>query len=222
MGKPKLLDLFCGAGGSAAGYAQAGFEVVGVDNRPQPNYPYTFILADALEFLAADGLAGFDAAHASCPCQAFSTASLYHHVKARHPNLIPATRSYLEKAGIPYVIENVAGAPLHKAIMLCGTMFGLQVYRHRYFESNLFLFQPDHLRHTAKASKPGAIPKPGEFWSPVGNFGHKNDAQRAMGIDWMRITGSKDREIAQAIPPAYTKWIGAQLMAAIDREVACG
>lgn len=215
MRKPRLLDLFCGAGGCARGYTDAGFEVVGVDIVPQPHYPYAFHQADALTF----PMEGFDVIHASPPCQAF-TMMLNHGLadRTKHPDLVDAIRRRLQATGNPYVIENVPGAPLEKMIMLCGAMFGLHVYRHRFFESNVLLFQPDHPRHIIKAVHAGMIPRNGEFYCPVGNMGDKDGAQRAMGITWMKTTGSKDREIANAIPPAYARWIGEQLMQIMPLE----
>lgn len=217
MKRPRLLDLCAGAGGCSMGFYQAGFEVVGVDNRPQPSYPFEFHLADALTF----PLEGFDAYSSSPPCQAFTNMLNWDESKKeRHPDLIEAIRARLIATGKPYVIENVPGAPVERLIMLCGAMFGLRVYRHRWFESNIFLFQPHHPKHIAKAAKASRIPKPGEFWSPEGCFGQKDDAQRAMGITWMKTTGSRDTEIAQAIPPSYTKWIGEQLMQYLVAESA--
>jgi DNA (cytosine-5)-methyltransferase 1 len=204
MSKPRLLDLCCCAGGAAVGYARAGFEVVGVDIEPQPDYPFRFIQADALTF----PLVGFDAYHASPPCKGFSVAANFHHSHSRHPNLIPALRARLAATGKPYIIENVAGAPLRKCLMLCGVMFGLNVVRHRYFESNLHLVQPAHLRHKKRAGKPGTIPAPDEYWCVGGHFGHKEEAALSMGIDWM----TRQADIAQAIPPAYTEFLGRQLL----------
>lgn len=202
--KPRLLDLCCGAGGASVGYARAGFEVVGVDIEPQPSYPFAFVQADALTF----PLDGFEVVHASPPCQLFSLATSFHGTHGRHVNLVDPLRERLRASGKLYVIENVVGAPLCSPIRLCGAMFGLRVYRHRLFESNLLLFEPPHVRHRVKAARPGAIARSHEFWSVGGHFGQKHLAQAAMGIDWMVSV----REIAQAIPPAYTEWIGRQLM----------
>jgi DNA (cytosine-5)-methyltransferase 1 len=186
------------------GYARAGFEVVGIDIEPQPDYPFTFIQADALTF----PLAGFDAYHASPTCKGFSQAAWFHHSQDRHANLIPALRSRLAATGKPYIIENVAGAPLRKHLMLCGEMFGLDVVRHRYFESNIRFVQPRHRRHVKPTGKPGAIPAEGQHWCIGGHFGHKEAAARAMGIDWM----TRRDDIAQAIPPPYTEYLGRQLL----------
>lgn len=225
MKRPLLLDLFCGAGGCSKGYHDAGFEVVGVDIEPQPNYPFKFVQADALYYLDTSNLSDFAAIHASPPCQHY-TMMLNHGLgdRSKHPDLVDVVRQRLLAIGKPYVIENVPGAPIIKSIMLCGAMFGLRVYRHRHFESNIFLFQPEHPKHLVKAVHAGMIPRNGEFYSPVGNMGDKDGAQRAMGIDWMRTTGSKDRQIANAIPPAYTEWIGTQLLnvlanSHVDNEV---
>jgi DNA (cytosine-5)-methyltransferase 1 len=134
--KPRLLDLFCGAGGCSAGYERAGFEVVGVDIEPQPNYPFEFHQADALTFPRD----GFDVIHASPPCQAFS--ALKHLTTREHPRLVEPARAMLRESGLPYVIENVVGAPLLSPVMLCGSGFGLDVQRHRLFETNFPVMSP--------------------------------------------------------------------------------
>lgn len=220
MDKPILLDLFCGAGGAARGYHDAGFDVVGVDINPQPHYPYRFVQADALEYLDMADLGQFSAIHASPPCQRFSKM-LNHGIGSRtkHPDLVEPIRQRLQSSGLPYAIENVEGAPLKDYIMLCGTMFpGLRVTRHRWFESNILILQPQHLKHRARVSKASRIPREGELWCPIGKFGHQDDAQRAMGIDWMQTGVNDPHEIAQAIPPAYTRHIGYFLMQAVMAE----
>lgn len=217
--KPLLLDLFCGGGGAAKGYYDAGFDVIGVDILPQPNFPYTFIQADALTF----PLDGYDAYHASVLCQGFTQMlNRNGHLKEKYPNYIDVMRQRFLATGKTYVIENVEGARsfLVNPIMLCGNMFGLRVYRHRLFESNILLLAHSHIKHRVKAAHSGTVPDPDQFWCPVGNFGQKDDAQKAMGISWMKTTGSKNREIAQAIPPAYTKYIGEQLLAVLESEAA--
>ncbi len=211
MRKPRLLDLFCGAGGISMGYHLAGFEVVGVDNVPQPNYPFEFHLADAMTF----PLDGFKVAVASPPCPGYSLATSFHpEARGNHPRLVEDVRAKFEVSGLPYVIENVPGSPVVKSIMLCGAMFELRTYRHRYFESNIFLFQPHHPKHLVKAAGPGVIAKDNEFWCVGGHFGRKDEAQKAMGIDWM----TRQKEIANAIPPAYSHYIGEQLMNALGME----
>ncbi len=205
MSKPRLLDIGCCAGGAGRGYVLAGFEVTGIDLEPQPRYPYRFIQADMFAF----PLDGFEAYHASPHCQRYSSVSLFHPgTREKYPDQIDALRERLQATGKPFVIENVAGSPVRKDVMLCGAMFGLRTYRHRYFESNVLLFQPDHPRHRTRAADAARIPQGDEYWSICGHFGHKQEAQAAMGIDWMETP----YEIAQAIPPAYTAWVGRQLM----------
>lgn len=215
----RLLDLFCGAGGCAVGYHRAGFtDIVGVDIKPQPRYPFAFVQGDALEYLAAHGRE-FDAIHASPPCQAYSRASFTNANRSRHPDLLGPTRTLLVAAKRPWVIENVEGAPVEGwPVNLCGLMFGLKVFRHRWFESSVMLMQPSHPSHRGK--KVGA----NGFRSLIGHGGGASKRQRnqmlalgarddkaswvaASGIDWM----TRD-EMAQAIPPAYTEFVGRQLL----------
>jgi DNA (cytosine-5)-methyltransferase 1 len=227
--KPVLLDLFCGAGGAAMGYSRAGFEVVGVDIKPQPNYcGGEFIQADALDWLwdSLDHLYPWhhaDAIHASPPCQRYSVASKAHNGRAEdHPDLIVPTRELLKQTGVPYVIENVPGAPLENPATLCGTMFpGLRVTRHRLFECNFpGIVVPDHkphpLHYTRDKRKPhyGRLDEMESFVTVTGGGNcSKAAASDAMGIDWM----TKD-ELNQAIPPAYTEHIGGYLMAEVERR----
>lgn len=201
---PLLLDLFCKAGGAGMGYHRAGFDVVGVDIEPQTNYPFDFVQADAIEYLMRDGKR-FDAIHASPPCQAYSNAAKI--MKRKHPELIEATRAAMPAK--PWVIENVEGSPLIDPIMLCGGMFGLGTYRHRLFESSVRIIAPEHMEHDKRTTKMGRPPKPGEMMHVVGNFSGVAAARVAMGIDWM----TRD-ELREAIPPAYTEWIGRQLLSA--------
>lgn len=208
-GKPRLLDLFCGAGGCTKGYQRAGFHVTGVDLNPQPRYcGEVFFQADALEFLRDHGRE-FDAIHASPPCQGYSRMPRR---GREYPMLIESVRSALELAGAPWVIENVVGAPLRDPVTLCGWTFGLKTYRHRLFESSVTLTAPAHIRH------PEACPRAGRrgiaeggFISVCGHISQVRYARRVMQIDWM----SRD-ELAQAIPPAYTEYIGHQLMDALE------
>lgn len=197
----KLLDLYCGAGGASEGYRRAGFEAVGVDIKRQKRYPFEFHQEDALEFVKQHGHE-FDVIHASPPCQSYSATKGLS--DGTHPMLIEQTRSEIIKFNIPYVIENVIGAPLLNPIMLCGGMFSnLRTYRHRLFESNVDIKQPEHIKHINKTVKMGRRPSPDEFISVVGNFSGVPEARIAMDIDWM-----VQSELAQAIPPAYTEYIG--------------
>jgi DNA (cytosine-5)-methyltransferase 1 len=201
----RLLDLFCGAGGAAMGYHRAGFEVVGVDIKPQKNYPFRLFECDAIRFLDYYfGSDGFDVIHASPPCQAFTKARRLQ--GNNHPDLIAPIRDLLIKTGKPYVIENVPSAPLINPTMLCGEMFGLMVYRHRLFESNFELPFMLHA-HSRKQTKLGMPSIEGEMVQVVGHFSNVPYGRKAMGIDWMN-----QHELAQAIPPAYTEWIGNQLL----------
>jgi DNA (cytosine-5)-methyltransferase 1 len=210
--KPRLLDLFCGAGGAGMGYARAGFDVTGVDIKPMPRYPFAFIQGDALEYLTAHGHE-YEAIHASPPCQRYTALQV---VRGReHPDLVAPTRKALEATGKPWVIENVVGAPMNTTIVLCGAMFGLKVYRHRLFESNQMLFQPHHELHRDSTPRAGRGISPKGFISVAGNTGNADYARLAMGIDWM----NRD-QLSQAIPPAYTEYIGKQLMAALGQERA--
>jgi len=185
----KILDLFCGAGGCSVGYHQAGFDVVGVDLHPQPRYPFTFVQADALEYLATADLTGFDAIHASPPCQAYAGVTAWRGNQADHPDLLAATRTALEATGLPWVIENVPEAPLRPDLLLCGSQFGLKVKRHRAFETSWRAFSLIHpCRHR------GLLP-----------FMHKGERAYAdaLGCGWMT-----NREGRQAIPPAFTAHVG--------------
>lgn len=210
MRKLVLLDLFCGAGGAAMGYARAGFDVVGVDIQPQPRYPFRFIQADALTF----PLEGYDAIHASPPCQGYSRMSQCRPgLAATYPKLIERVRARLEASGVPWVIENVMGACIPDAIVLCGQSFGLPLYRHRQFASSGLLFAPPHLPHRIRASSAGHW-EPGTYWSISGHVAPLALAREAMGVDW-RMT---QHELAESIPPAYTEWIGRQLMMALAQS----
>ena len=212
--KPRLLDLFCGAGGAGMGYHRAGFEVVGVDLNPQPHYPFEFHQADAIRY-AAEHWREFDAVHASPPCQAHSRASS--RWDRAHLDLIPATRGFLEVAGLPYVIENVPGAPLRADFSLCGCMFDLPgLRRERWFEtswSGVVMRPPCH--HTGRTITVAGHPGGSSTRDGDSGFGSKAEWQRAMGIDWMTAD-----ELAQAIPPAYTEHIGRQLIAALAERAA--
>ena len=204
----KLLDLFCCQGGASAGYVAAGFDVTGVDIDPQPRYPYLFVQADAIEYVKAHGHE-YDAIHASPPCQAFTTAQK---LRGReHPDLIKPTRDALVAAGRPWIIENVVGAPL-SGVLLCGTMFGIETYRHRVFESSMSLPQPHHPDHTAPITKLGRPVLPGQYMHVVGNFSGVDRGRRVMGMPWASRDG-----LREAIPPAYAAYIGAALLSAVKR-----
>jgi DNA (cytosine-5)-methyltransferase 1 len=200
--RPKLLDLFCGAGGASVGYHRAGFDVTGVDVVAQKHYPYRFIQGDALTV----ELEGYDVIHASPPCQLYSITQ---YIRGReHPDLVEPMRARLREWGGLYVIENVVGAPLVEPITLCGRHFGLELYRHRLFESNAGLREPPlHPVHLPICTPIGEKHRPGDYMTVAGHFSSMPAAKRAMGIDWMNRA-----ELGQAIPPAYTEYIGKQLI----------
>lgn len=236
MRRLRILDVYCGAGGASRGYSLAGFEVYGVDIADQPRYPYPFHRGDAIGVLRALlagerlpfvsmgglrtvqlGLNDFDAIAASPPCQRYSITRHTHSIE--HPDLVDPTRELLQQTGLPYVMENVVGAPLIDPILLCGGMFELRaedtdgtmlrLERHRLFESNRPLSAPAHPTHD-RSVKVGGV---------YGGGGSRRDSKRRggytplkvvraalMGIDWM----TQD-ELSQSIPPAYTEFIGDQL-----------
>jgi DNA (cytosine-5)-methyltransferase 1 len=213
--KPRLLDLFCCAGGAGLGYSRAGFEVVGVDIVPQPNYPFSFVRADAMT-LDPKFIAMFDAVHASPPCQSYSDLAKRNGNADEWPRLIEPVRGMLIRSGLPYIIENVDGAPLFNPAVLCGTMFkGLRVLRHRLFETNFPVLVPPHGRHPKchtmdkRKAHYGKTDEMRDFVSVNGGGNCSVAAARdAMGIDWMN-----KNQLNEAIPPIYTQFIGEQLMA---------
>lgn len=214
MTRPKLLDLFCCAGGAGMGYARAGFDVVGVDLVDQPRYPFEFYRADAMDVLRQFALWGTDglaAIHASPPCQAYSTTRALH--DNEYPELVDEVRALLEGIGLPYVIENVQGAPMRNYVKLCGSSFGLGVRRHRLFETNVMLWNPPACRHDLQPEPldvTGGGPSKNPRTDGKGGRSRKPrnvaEASEAMGIDWMTR-----QEMNEAIPPAYTEWIGLRL-----------
>jgi DNA (cytosine-5)-methyltransferase 1 len=200
----KALDLFCGAGGASMGLHRVGFEVTGVDINPQQNYPFEFVQADALEY----PLDGFDLIWASPPCQAF-TAYKRRPNHVRHmDNLIPAIRESLKASGIPYIIENVPGAPLENPLQLCGSSFGLDVRRHRMFECSFHALAPSCNHSWQTPRFPQATNRKNlRSTVEVGVWRIPIDTQReAMDIDWMTV-----KELSQAIPPAYSEYLGSHV-----------
>lgn len=222
--RPRLLDLFCGAGGAGTGYHLAGFDVVGVDIAPQPDYPFEFVQEDAIYVLEMPLPKTFDAIHASPPCQRYTAMkSMWNHKGDAHPDLVEPVRNRLVSLGLPWVMENVPGAPMEHSLMLCGTMFGLgtgeyELRRHRLFETSFPILGP-----TCQHEKP-----------TIGIYGdHARDRRRvngskdrgrdiatdeatrialgkeAMGMPWI----TRWRSASEAIPPAYTEFIGTQLLA---------
>jgi hypothetical protein len=212
----RILDLYCGAGGAGTGYARAGFEVVGVDINPQKNYPYEFRQGDALQLNIAHVRRNFDAIHASPPCQAYSAGTGKERSAGKeYPDLLPPTRVLLEQTGLPWVIENVVGAPMRGDLLLCGSMFGLPgLRRHRLFETSWHQFamtQPCvHTDKTVTVVGHGPNSHSPFYLERRSRMNAGEDAEKwwfktcceAMGIDWM----NRD-ELAEAIPPAYTEHI---------------
>ena len=221
MTQPRLLDLYAGAGGASVGYHRAGFDVVGVDIADQPNYPFRFVKADALEFVAACGDL-FDVIHASPPCQGYTALTTGTNAgRTAQPKLVAATREALEATGRPYVIENVQGSDVRRDITLCGEMFGLSVIRHRYFELGGWTMpHPVHKPHRGRVQgwRHGTY-YAGPYYAVHGDGGGKGTVaewQQAMGIDW--TAGRK--EIAEAIPPAYSAFIGRGLLEHLGARAA--
>jgi DNA (cytosine-5)-methyltransferase 1 len=223
--RPLLLDLFCGAGGAAMGYHHAGWDVVGVDLNPQPNFPFLFYQGDAIKFLETKArFWNFDAIHASPPCQHYLSLKAVNQKlgrKQEHLDLIPPTRQALRDSGLPYIIENVMGSPLMDPVRLCGTSFGLPIQRHRLFESNQQLagtacrHQDFTERKYWTSFRPNGEHLKSRFVQVYGiGSGGKHHWPDAMGIDWMTYY-----EMTQAIPPAYTEYLGAQLLQALELTV---
>lgn len=228
-----LLELCSCAGGAGFGYHQAGLDVVGVDIKPQPRYPFPFLRADAIEVLdmllcgevlpfSADGwhvtrrlgLEDFRAIHGSPPCQGYSMMSNCRPgLAGTYPRLIEPMRERMIRTGLPYVIENVEGAPLIDPVVLCGTMFGRELYRHRLFEANFPVVPPGHPEHVMPASRAGHW-RPGTVMSVAGHFSPVSKGREIMGIGWT----TRD-ELREAIPPCYTEYIGQQLNSRV-REAA--
>lgn len=213
MTRPVLLDLYCGGGGASWGYGLAGWEVHGIDIAVQRAYPFRYRLDDAVRVLAEDDLSAYDAIHASPPCEKYTP------LNARTPDteradLVAITRELLEATGKPWVMENVPGAPMRPTFVLCGSMFGLgsgdrQLRRHRLFESNVLILAPQ-CRHVGQAVGVYGHGGPAPRYDTVtrgGYQGTSDERREAMGIDWL----TRDK-LADAIPPAYTEYIGRQLL----------
>jgi DNA (cytosine-5)-methyltransferase 1 len=218
MTRPRLLDLFCGGGGASAGYVEAGFDVVGVDIEPQAHYPFEFHQADALKWLDWMNPGAFAAVHASPPCQKFTA---YRRrgagVGDGYPDLIEPVRDLLERSGLPWVMENVAKSPVRPMVHLCGSSFGLDVRRHRWFETNVPMMSPPcahglqkpRFAHATNRKNLRRTVEIGVWRIPL------EVQQRAMGIKWMTLD-----ELTEAIPPAYTEYIGSELLAHLATETA--
>jgi DNA (cytosine-5)-methyltransferase 1 len=206
----KLLDLYCGVGGASVGYARAGFEVTGIDLKHGKRYPYTYIRADVLEIIKdIDYLRQFDVIHASPPCQTHSITQHLRNAQGKSTSkidLIPQTRQALIESGVNYIIENVPGSPLIDPVQLCGSSFGLKVRRHRLFESNMPI-KGSVCNHKLQGRPIGVygslndeIPKGGKTATTI------DEARKAMDMDWAIWT-----ELVEAIPPAFTQYLGEQI-----------
>lgn len=228
MERPKLLDLFCGAGGCSVGYHRAGFDVVGVDIVEQPDHPGNDLFSTGFKFIRAEAISfarrhahEYDAVHASPPCQAHS-ALRHLHPETDYECFLDRTREILSALACPWVIENVPGAPLRNPVMLCGSAFGLKVRRHRLFESNMPL-RGTECRHKEQGQPIDVSGTGGRRINrrPDDHGGNTNkprniqEGRAAMGVDWMRRY-----ELSQAIPPAYTEYIGRQLIRVCQKQGA--
>lgn len=203
----RVLDLYCCQGGAGAGYVAAGHEVRGVDITPQPRYPFSFTQHDAIEYVYQYGHR-FDFIHASPPCRRYSATQ---RIQGNdHPDLIGPTREALNATGRPWVIENVGDAVpwLRDPVELCGAMFGLHTYRHRYFETGggFSFTAPEHPFHWEPTVKMGRPVEPGDWYHAVGNFSGVAYVRKDLGVPWMNLDG-----IRECIPPAYTEYIGRQI-----------
>lgn len=217
--RPRALDLFCGAGGASMGLHRAGFDVVGVDISHQPRYPFQFIHADATEVLA-DWAGMFDFVWASPPCQRWTPHAQQHGTDDEHPDHIASTRDMLRRA-MPraWCIENVPRAPLRNPVVLTGDMFGLNTYRRRHFECSFPVLAPPPGKPFGPKTRPGSVTITGHSGGSSKRDGWSNGDkaawQAAMGIDWML-----NREMAEAIPPAYGEFIGRQALRFLDAAEA--
>lgn len=211
---PRLLDLFCGAGGCATGYHRAGFdEIVGVDHKPMPRFPFEFSEGDAIEYLDEHGRE-FDAIHASPPCQNYSAAM--RHLSNGAPRLIDTVREHMDRIGKPWIIENVEGAPLsicttlfgEHGVKLCGTQFGLRIWRHRLFETSFPVRSAGACRHDGRPINPHCKESRQRMRDEFGTADVEKVWREHVGVPWM-----SRQEGRQAIPPVFTEYIGLQLRA---------
>jgi DNA (cytosine-5)-methyltransferase 1 len=210
MARPRLLDLFCGAGGAAMGYHRAGFDVTGVDIAPQPRYPFPFVQADAMTF----PLDGFDAIHASPICRRWTAYPLTPEQRERHPDLITPLRPILAATGLPYIMENVVRAPLRDYTLICGAAMGLKVIVHRRFETNWLLMSPGCACPKDATIKHGFINR--RDHGPLGPGRQMPNRDPAAWLAGAGLEGFTGQGAKDAIPPAYTEYIGAQLLDALE------
>jgi DNA (cytosine-5)-methyltransferase 1 len=229
VSRPRLLDAFCGAGGAGVGYHRSGFDVVGVDIADQPDYPFEFHRADALTVLqiVADGSRSweFDAVHASPPCQHYSSlASL--HPEALYVDLYVRVRDCLRAIGRPWVMENVVGAPYQQGVVLCGSMFDetRRLRRHRNFEASFLMLGPE-CRHDLQHDLLGVYGNSDGAHEPgFKHKGHKRGPRQATTIEAREVMAmpwvTKRKGLTEAIPPAFTEWIGERLLSQVELERA--
>ncbi|KUN75649.1 DNA cytosine methyltransferase [Streptomyces griseoruber] len=226
--RPRLLDLYSCAGAAGKGFEDAGFEVDGCDIADRPNYPFPYHRGDALTYLAAliatGGIEQYAFVHASPPCQDKCTLTVGTNRSqgwgGTHEDLVAPTRALLEQTGLPYSIEQPNGrAEIRKDLTLCGEMFGLGVIRHRNFElGGWSIEQPAHVPHRGRVRgyRHGRF-YDGPYVAAYGNGGGKptvTELQQAMGITWTDVR----EELTEAIPPAYTHFIGHAYLATLTEQ----
>lgn len=215
MTRPRALDLFCKAGGASMGLHRAGFEVIGVDIEPQPRYPFAFVQADALVY----DLEGFDFIWASPICDRWTPHAQQHGTAVKHPDLITPMRVRLSDNRTPYCMENVPRSPIRTTLVLTGDMFGLNTYRRRHFETSFAVLAPPPGKPFGPKSRPGSVTVCGSSGGSSNRDGWSNGDkaawQAAMGIDWMT-----NEEMANAVPPAYSEFIGRAALAYLGRAAA--
>ena len=224
-----MLDLFCGGGGASMGYFKAGFKVIGVDDKPQDNYPFTFIQSDALEYLRDKGHK-YTFIHASPPCQKYSRAKGLS--KARnnnqygdHADLIEPTRRLLLDLNAQYIIENVPGSPLINPLKLYGSQFGLKTQRQRWFETNINgLMEPNNPMYRMKTPSAGNGVGPDGSISICGSGGVRGLNSKEILVYWSKALGGVEwmtrKEMSQCIPPIYTEFLGKQILGLVNATTA--